>query len=232
MSQTRLVLFEGPVGAGKSTSCANLGERLRALGIPATDWFGFTPDHPIETRCERLARRAFGGETDVEPPPLDPDDERLFTAPQWARFAEALSRGDALALVEGKYLQQCLEYPYLCGATRAQLFAVQDAIVDAMAPAHPRLIYFELSDPAAHRAEVVAERPDAWPAALGGFFALHPWAQRRGLTGADAFHAFYDHWLGLETVLVARHRGPKLIVRDAHLDRAAARERIDAFVGG
>ena len=230
-SDSRLILFEGPVGAGKSTTCELLGERLRARGKTARDWFGFDVDHPITTRCERLARRYLGGEEDVGPPTLDPRDETLFTAPRWARFAEELAAGEGMALVEGKYFQQCLEYLFLAGAGREAIRHQQAAIAEAMAPARPRLIYFRVSDPVAHRASVVAERPEGWPAALGGFFALHPWARDRGLEGADAFHAFYEVWAPIEAELFEFHPGPKLALEDAHRDRAAAWVAIERFLG-
>ncbi|MBO6935371.1 MAG: hypothetical protein JJ863_10350 [Deltaproteobacteria bacterium] len=226
----RLILLEGPVGAGKSTTGELLAERLSARGQAAEYWFGFAPDHPITTRCERFARQVFGGDEDAAPPALDPGDEQVFTAPQWARFAERLAVGDAVAIVEGKYFQQCLEYPYLLGASVDEVRSIQQAIVGAMAPATPRLIAFEVSDPAAHRAAVCSERPPHWPATLGGFFARHPW-NRAGLEGADAFHAFYDEWAPIEAELIGSHPGPTLRLLDAQRDRDAAWDAIDAFLG-
>lgn len=230
MPVTRLVLLEGPVGAGKSTTGRLLAERLRARGVLARSWFGFDPDHPIQTRCEKIARRIFGGEEGVALPSLDPVDELVFTAPQWARLAEELAVGDEVLVVEGKYFQQCLEYPRLLGASVETLHQMQDAIVRAMAPARPRLIHFAPTDRVAHRARVVAERPPSWPAALGGLFGRHPWGRAHGVDGEAAFHAFYDEWDPIELALAERHDGPRLTLVDADLDRDAAWRAIDDFV--
>lgn len=231
MIEARLVLLEGPVGAGKSTTGRLLAERLRERGVLTRDWFGFDPEHPIQTACEKTARRFFGGEVDVALPALDPADPLVFTAPQWARLAATLAAGEEVLVVEGKYFQQCLEYPRLLGASVDDLHAMQDAIVRAMTPARPHLVAFAPTDRAAHRARVVAERPATWPGALGGMFARHPWGRSRGLDGEAAFHAFYDEWAPLETTLVERHDGPTLTLVDAHLDREAAWRSIDAFLG-
>ena len=226
----RLILLEGPVGAGKSTTGELLAERLTDRGQPARYWFGFDPDHPIATRCERYARLVFGGDQDTPPPALDPSDEHVFTAPQWARFCDALAEGDEIAVVEGKYFQQCLEYPYLLGASAEEVRALQAEIAAAMAPAEPRLIAFEVSDPAAHRAAVIAERPPHWPAALGDFFARHPWGRRSGVDGAEAFHAFYDDWAPIEATLIEAHPGPTLRLLDAGSDRDTAWDAIEDFL--
>lgn len=226
----RLILLEGPVGAGKSTTGELLAERLCEQGRDASYWFGFRPDHPIATRCECFARLVFGGDTVTEPPALDRGDERVFTGPQWARFATQLAEGESIAVVEGKYFQQCLEYPYLLGASADEVRALQTEIATAMAPAAPRMIAFEVSEPSSHRAAVVAERPPTWPEVLGGFFARHAWGQRSGVTGAEAFEAFYDEWAPLEADLIERHPGPTLRLRDARDDRDAAWGAIDDFL--
>ena len=229
MRDTRLILLEGPPGAGKSTTGELLAERLCRRGVNARYLFGFAPDHPIQTRCERLARRVFGGE-EVPSPDLARDDETVFTAPQWARLAASLAGGDEVLVVEGKYFQQCLEVPYLLGLAETELFELQCELVDAMAPARPALLYFDVGDVAAHRAAVVKERPPTWPDTLGGFFAIHPWAKARGLAGRDAFAAFYDAWAPIERELVERHGSPKLDLVEAHHDRDGAWTLIDAFL--
>jgi len=223
------VLLEGTVGSGKSTTGEKLAARFAGAGADARYWFGFDPEHPIDTRVHDVAR-GWSATGSIEIPANDPSDERVYTAPQWARLAARAREEEATLVLEGKYFQQCLEYLYLLGAGNAAIFAEQDRIVDAITPASPALVYFAHTDRRAHRELTVAQRPESWVPWLGGILAAHPWGIARGLSpGLATFHAFYDEWAAIERELFERHRGAKLEVIDAYVDRDRAARELEAL---
>lgn len=221
---TRLILIEGPVGAGKSTLAEWVGEHLRARGREVEQPHGFDPDHAITTRCERRAR-AHGRGEDLGELVVDETDELVFTAPQWEQLARAPS--DTIFVFEGKYFQQCLEYPRHLGADADVVLSEQRRIVSAIAPLRPVLIYLGTSDLLGQIARVAKVRPPEWLGWLGGFFARHPWSMANG---TDTVEAFYSAWEPLERELVRAHPEPKLELLDSHLDWERARERIATFL--
>ncbi len=231
MRDTHLVLIEGPVGAGKSTTAELLAERMQATNMNVAQLHGFDPSHPIRTRCERSARRLMENGA-LEVSPRDPQDATLHTAPQWAALSRDLRREGRVLIAEGKYFQQCLEYVFLLGATESEIFAEQQRIIAACESSAPLLIYLDSTDRRDTLQRAIEERPDGWLPWLGGFLSLHPWAKRAGISGPDVVAAFYEAWAPIERELFARHPHPKLLLTDSHLDWPAAQARIDAFLMG
>ena len=225
---TQLVLIEGPVGAGKSTIAEWVARHLRARGRDVEQPHGFDPAHPIRTLCEQRARTHSRGE-DLGELVHDEHDEEVYTAPQWTRMVDALCDGDRVLVAEGKYFQQCLEYPRHLGASDQAVLREQSRIIEAIRPAAPVLIYLGSSDVAAQIRRVASQRPESWLEWLGGFFALHPWSRGRG---SESVFEFYEAWSSFEAHLVREHPAPKLELLDSHEDWDAARDRIAAFLEG
>lgn len=225
-SPPRLILIEGPLGAGKSTTAEWLASTLRAAGHPTRHHHEHAPDHPIRMKVTQRARAWGEGELDVTP--LDEADEEVFTAPQWAALADEAARGAETLVLEGKLIQLGLMYPLLLGASGATLRAEAARQRAAIEVARPLLVYLDPRDRAAHRARTIASRPEGWVPWLGGFFAQHPFA--RGLDPVDAFHAVLDAWEPYERELALAHPR-RVVIADPYVDWEATQRAIGAAVG-
>ena len=105
MGAAQLILIEGMIGSGKTTTAVRVGDWLARQGENARVFLEGAADHPVRTRAEDRLRAADG----LQPPgapgspagggPGDyPDD-------QWLRLAERCLRGPQAIILEGSFLQ-------------------------------------------------------------------------------------------------------------------------------
>jgi hypothetical protein len=198
----RLILIEGMIGSGKTTTAERLGDWLSGRGEDVRIFDEGAADHPIRTRRvdELLAA----------PAPGDPD---AYSARQWRRLAERCLRGGQTVILESVFLQN----------------SVMPAFIDG-APAEPFLVYLRPTDIAAAIARVHQTRGEPWSSRNLAFVADSPWARRRNLRGRDAVVQLYQAWDPVVSQLYDRYPFPKLMLPDPQHDWPAALQAIRAAV--
>ena len=104
----RLILIEGMIGSGKTTTAGHLADWLARRGEDARAFDEGAADHPIRTRRvdELLAAPA-------------PGDPEAYSAGQWRRLAEQCLRDEQTIICESIFLQNSVMPAFIDGAPAA-----------------------------------------------------------------------------------------------------------------
>jgi len=219
VAASRLILIEGMIGSGKTTTTGRLGDWLSGRGEDVRAFDEGAADHPIRTRRvdELLA----------VPAPGDPD---AYSAGQWRRLAERCLHEGQTVILESIFLQNSVMPAFIEGASAATVDQICTEIQRQAAPAEPFLVYLRPTDIAAAIARVHQARGEPWSSRNLSFVENSPWARRRKLRGRDAVVGLYQAWEPVAARLYDRYPFGKLMVPDPQHDWPAALRRICAAV--
>jgi len=215
----RLILIEGMIGSGKTTTAERLADWLSRRGEDVRAFDEGAADHPIRTRRvdELLAA----------PVPGDPG---VYSAGQWRRLAGRCLRDGQTIILESVFLQNSVIPAFIDDAPVAAVTEICTEIQRQAAPAEPFLVYLRPADIAATIARVHQARGEPWSSRNVAYVQDCPWARHRNLRGRDAVVRLYQAWEPVVSQLYDRYPFPKLMVPDPHHDWPAALHRICAAV--
>ena len=212
---SRLILIEGMIGAGKSTTAATLATRLADRGTAARAYLESADDHPIRTRAVDLLRGA--GEA---------RDPAVYALDQWAALAGRCQSGQETIILEGAFLQNSVMPAFIEDAPIEDVRTAFARIEAYIAPLRPLLVYLRPSDTARAVQQVHRARGDPWSSSNLAFVSDSPWARRRSVRGQAAVIALYRAWEPVVDELLALYSSPTLLLIDPQDDWEGALQRI------
>jgi hypothetical protein len=232
VSAARLILIEGMIGAGKTTTAGWLEDWLSGRGEDVRAFREFDEDQPIRTRAvDQL--RAAAAQTAGSPGQagdVAPRESEVYAASQWRRLAERCLNGRQTLILESIFLQNSVMPAFIHDAPADGVTGLYDTILEQVAPAEPFLLYLRPAGLAAAVARVHGARGPEAKERNVTFVENSRWACRRGLCGPGAVVALYEAWEAFVDTLYEGYPFPKLLVTDPQQDWPATQARIGAAI--
>jgi hypothetical protein len=215
----RLILVEGMIGSGKTTTAGHLADWLSRRSEDVRAFDEGAADHPIRTRRvdELLAAPA-------------PGDPGVYSAGQWRLLAGRCLRDEQTIILESVFLQNSVMPAFIDGAPAAAVTDICAEIQRQAAPAEPFLVYLRPVDIAAAIARVHEARGEPWSSLNVAYVQDCPWARRRNLRGRAAVVGLYQAWEPVAVELFDRYPFGKLMLPDPQYDWPSALQAIRTAV--
>jgi thymidylate kinase len=232
VSAARLILIEGMIGSGKTTTAGWLEDWLSRRGEDVRAFREFDEDQPIRTRAVDQLRAAAtqAARSPGRAGSVAPRESEVYAASQWRRLAERCLNGRQALILESVFLQNSVMPAFIYDAPTDVVAGLYDTILDQVAPAEPFLLYLRPADLGAAVARVHGARGPEAKERNVTFVENSRWARRRDLRGPDAVAALYEDWEAFVGTLYDRYPFPKLMVTDPQRDWPTAQARIGAAI--
>lgn len=211
---SKLVIVEGIMGSGKSTTVLRLSDRLAAAGIPSLAITEGVAPHPIRF--------------DWDMPWEDVDRKQLAESAvaKWRSFVNRAQNSAHVQIVDGQLFHGNFTSLFLLEASLDALNSYVGNVLTEAAPMQPLLVYFHQYDIADAVRWIAARRGEAWVQYQTEWKLTSPYAVRRGLAGLDGLISLYRDYRALTDQIFAGLSLPKLSIETSQ----RAWGRYEAFI--
>jgi len=208
MLKSKLILFEGLGGAGKTSTVSSLHDYLRKQNVDVTAIYEQSDCHP-----------KFEFPRFIENYP-----ERMLA--EWRLFLAERQRVGSICVMEGHGWQPMAEFMYLAGSSRESVLDFCDRIAVIISPLYPTVIYYTVGNVDEHLKRIAQIRGRDWIDFMEQRDVEHH--------GLDAFGnsllQFWSEWTVIQSEIFDRCRFPKLRVNNPHDDWGAAHQKVADFL--
>jgi hypothetical protein len=215
---SRIVIVEGIMGSGKSTTVLRLADRLKASGVCVLGITEGTHPHPIRF------------DWDVPWADMPATQLAASAAACWRAYASSASTSEHITVVDGQLFHGNLTSLFLLDADIALIRRYLHDVVAAIKPLRPLLIYFHQDDVDRAIRTIAAERGDAWVTYQVNWKLASPYAVRRGLAGLEGLIELYRDYRQLTDRLYTDLDIPKISIENSGLDWATYEATIDSVL--
>lgn len=221
----RLVIFEGIMGSGKSTSTRWLGQRLAARGIEAATQTERQYPHPL---------RATDFAADWFKPWLDMTAEDLASRrlALWTAFAERAAATQTVHVVDGQLFHGDLTNMFLMNMSPDAIAQNVQALGEIIRPLRPLLVYYRQVDVDRAIRLTAAERGEELGVRYQVDWKLkYVYALERGLEGLDGLSSLYADYRKLTDRLYAQLPIDKIEIENSARDWPTYYARVEEALG-
>ena len=219
-----LVIIEGIMGSGKSTTMRFVAKALEDAGRPAFAVHERTDPHPVratdelqhwfepwlECTAEQLAGRAVS---------------------RWRSFADEPRLRAAVPVLDGQLFHGDLTNLFLMEASFDELAAYCGRLTQLIEPLQPLVVYLRQDDVAHAVRTVCAERGEDWVKYQVDWKLKGPYAVRRNLVGLDGLIALYQDYRRMTDALFDRLTLDKMVIENSERDWARYNQQILGRLG-
>jgi hypothetical protein len=223
--QTRLIIVEGIMGSGKSTTARWIAAQLEAAGLQALAITERVEPHPV---------RGTDGLDHWFQPWLDVTAEGLAdrSLAKWRTFVADAQATETIYALDGQLFHGDLTNLFLMEATSALIRKHCKSVSEIVRPLAPLLIYFYQADVERAIHTIAAERGEEWVKYQVNWKLQAPYSRRLGLSGLAGLVALYKDYRALTDDLYSALDFPKLAIDNSQQDWDACYQQIHAQVIG
>lgn len=207
----RLVIIEGIMGSGKSTTMRFVAKSFEDAGRTALAVHERADPHPVratdelqhwfepwrESTSEQLARRALS---------------------RWRSFVEEVRLGAAVPVLDGQLFHGDLTNLFLMEASFDEIAAYCESLTQLIGPLRPLVIYLRQESVERAVRTVCAERGEAWVKYQVDWKLKGPYAVRRNLIGLEGLIALYEDYRRMTDALFDRLKLDKMAIENSKRD--------------
>ena len=218
-SRPRLVIVEGIMGSGKSTTVQFIATALERANRRSRPISETASPHPV---------RATDGLPHWYRPWVDatPIDLAERSMAKWRSFVDTTRAGDAVPILDGQLFHGDLTNLFLMDAGPAVIAAYSRAVEAIIRPLAPLLVYFYQDDVEEAIRAIAAQRGPAWVRYQVNWKLQAPYCRRLGLSELDGLIALYKEYRKLTDDLYAALGLAKLAIENSSQAWPAYHERI------
>ena len=206
-----LIIIEGIMGSGKSTTMRFVAKALEDALCPSLAIHERADPHPVratdelqcwfepwlESTAEQLAARAVS---------------------RWRSFAEEVRLGAAVPVLDGQLFHGDLTNLFLMEASFDEIAAYCESLTLLVEPLHPFVVYLRQDDVERAVRAVCEERGEAWVKYQVDWKLKGPYAVRRNLIGLEGLIALYQDYRSMTDMLFDRLRLDKMVIENSARD--------------
>lgn len=214
-----LVIIEGIMGSGKSTTMRFVAKALEDAGRPALAIHERSDPHPVRatdelehwfepwrnSTAEQLAHRAVS---------------------RWRSFAEETQRSRYVPVLDGQLFHGDLTNLFLMEASFDELAAYCERLTQVVEPLNPLVVYLRQQNVERAVRIVCAERGEDWVKYQVDWKLKGPYAVRRNLAGLEGLIALYQDYRHVTDALYDRLRLSKMVIENSERDWARYKQQI------
>jgi hypothetical protein len=215
----RLVIIEGIMGSGKSTTMRFIAWSLQVSGQLALPIHERTEPHPVRATDE--LEHWFEPWRDATPRYLA---DRALT--RWAAFVEAIQRGTPIAVMDGQLFHGDLTHLLLMDAEPALIFDYVSALAGIIAPLNPFVVYLWQQDVEKAIRAICTERGQEWIDYQVNWKLGGPYCVRKGYRGFDGLISLYRDYRQITDDLFDQLPLAKLAIENSRRDWPAYESQI------
>lgn len=206
-----LVIIEGIMGSGKSTTMRFVAKALEDAGRPALAVHERTDPHPVratdelqhwfepwrESTAEQLAARAIS---------------------RWRSYAQKVRLGPAVPVLDGQLFHGDLTNLFLMEASFDEIAAYCQSLAQLIGPLEPLVVYLRQENVERAVRTVCAERGEAWVKYQVDWKLKGPYAVRRNLVGLEGLIALYQDYRLMTDALFDQLTLDKVVIENSERD--------------
>jgi hypothetical protein len=207
----RLVIVEGIMGSGKSTTMRFIAKCLQTTGRQALPVHERTDPHPVRATDE--LEHWFEPWRDVTPAQL-----AARALAKWGEFVETMRSCAVVPVMDGQLFHGDVTHLLLMEAEPALISNYIQALAAIIAPLNPFVLYLWQEDVEKAVRTVCAERGDEWIDYQVNWKLAAPYCVRRGFAGLEGLIALYRDYRRTTDDLFERLPVAKLAIENSGRD--------------
>jgi len=215
----RLVIVEGIMGSGKSTTMRFIAKRLQDAGRNALPIHERADPHPVRATDE--LQHWFEPWRDATPQSLA---ERALA--RWTAFVEGTQTDTAIPVLDGQLFHGDLTHLLLMEAGASLALGYVQNLSKVIAPLNPLVIYLWQQDVEKAVRTVCEERGPEWINYQVNWKLAAPYCLRKGFVGLDGLISLYRDYRRLTDDLFQQLPLAKLAIENSGKDWPAYERRI------
>ena len=211
MTNTKLILIEGIPGAGKTTSCIQLGRMLQEQAVTCRWYLEEDDPHPIDCtdlKLKDLARKL---------------------PPMWSAFVAQALRKDDVSIIESRLWQNTLLFMFMSEYPLDEILDIHKMVWKELSPLNPVLIVLYQDDIQIALKRLYTMRNKELIEKDIKTTSQYAWFRSRDLNDLSGWVQFFNEWQAVAAQLFRDWPYAKIKITNPHDDWGVAYQEMVRF---